>query len=106
MGIRRIPAVRILATLALALPILFSGLALPAPSASAESLQDQIAAARARQEDLRRTIERQREQLDQLQDDEQLAEAALDSSADRLPGRAPTGDRRRDRRPAPSRAAP
>jgi murein DD-endopeptidase MepM/ murein hydrolase activator NlpD len=82
----RIHARRILATIALALPVLFSGLALPAPVANAEGLQDQIAASQARQEELRRAIERQRDQLEQLEEDEGLAQAAIQSSSDALDG--------------------
>jgi peptidoglycan hydrolase CwlO-like protein len=82
----RFPAARTVATLAFALPILFSGLAFQSAAVRAESLQEQIAASQERQEELRRDIERHRELLDQLHEDEGLAEAALSSSADRLDG--------------------
>lgn len=79
---------RVVVTLALALPMLLSGIGFPSPLAGAETenLQDQIAASRQRQEDLQRAIERHRDLLAQLHQDEGLATAAVSSSTDAIDG--------------------
>ncbi|HEV8053811.1 MAG TPA: hypothetical protein VGP30_03175, partial [Candidatus Limnocylindrales bacterium] len=83
-----ISAVRVLATLLLAIPVLFSGgvAFVPAAPTRADELADRIAAARQRQADLLRAIDRQRDLIGQLRADEDLADLALQGSATRLDG--------------------
>ncbi len=81
----RVSAVRVLATLLLALPVLFSGLAITPPSSvRADDLAGQISTSKQRQQQLLQSVQQQKDLLAQLQSDEGLAQAALDSSKTQL----------------------
>ncbi|MEJ7754502.1 MAG: peptidoglycan DD-metalloendopeptidase family protein [Candidatus Limnocylindrales bacterium] len=76
---------RVLLMFLLAMPLLLSGMAgLPTSSVRADDLTDRIAASRERQQELLRSIERNRETLAQLRADEELADVALAASSTHL----------------------
>ncbi|MDQ3491735.1 MAG: peptidoglycan DD-metalloendopeptidase family protein [Chloroflexota bacterium] len=76
---------RVLLALLLAMPVILSGTAvLPSSPVRADDLTDRIASSRERQQELLRSIERNRETLVQLRADEDLADVALAASGSHL----------------------
>lgn len=76
---------RVLLALLLAVPVTLGGIAgLPSSPVRADDLTDRIAASRERQQELLRSIERNRETLVQLRADEDLADLALAASGSHL----------------------
>lgn len=71
-------------SLALSFSVVFAQAGAPISGVRADTLNDRIAAARQHQKDLQKSIERQRELLQGLKDDEAVAQRAISSSADQL----------------------
>jgi peptidoglycan hydrolase CwlO-like protein len=84
----RISAVRVLVTTLLTIPLLLPAAIAVAPAAPtrADELAARIAASRQRQQELLRSIDRNKDLVEQLRADQDLADNALDGSASRLDG--------------------